>query len=416
MINWLIQQSIMVSTIIFVITLYKLLNLHYLGSRGVYRLWTLIPVSMAAGALPDWQQTQGVVVNYLVSVKQTSQQISVQLVPISDVLVALWVIVMAGLVSLLVLSHYRHKKTLIINSTDTNCALFSLTNRQSITLNNLSVKSSDLALSPYITGIVRPTLVLPLDFFKCFDEQQQSLILNHELHHFKSGDLLWNCVAQLVVIIFWFNPLCWYAYLQYRHQQELACDQSVLQLHNKSTRLAYARAMLLCHQQQKSIPLTYLNYGAKNTMHERISLLKQHKPTPVWRWLATGGVLFGAVLSINLASADVTLDGKHDVYPIYRIEPQYPVMAEQNNTQGSVILSFDIESDGSVENVTIVNSEPKPIFDHSAKEALQQWKYETHGKKLLAQLVQLDFVLQGAIDEQGLESYDGKHERIKVTK
>jgi bla regulator protein blaR1 len=416
MINWLIQQSIIISAIIFVISLYKLLNLHFLGSQGVYKLWVLVPLSMLAGVLPDLQYSEGAAVNYIVSVKQTSHQLSEGLVLMSDMILALWAVVMAILVSLLILSHHRHKNTLKNEIVDTNLSLFSKNNQQSIKSISLSVRSSHLAASPYITGIINPTLVLPVDFFKCFDEQQQTLILSHELHHFKSGDLFWNLVAQLVVIIFWFNPFCWYAYIQYRHHQEMACDQSILQLHNKSTRLAYAKAMLLCHQQEKSTPLTYLNYGAKNPMHERISLLKQHKPTPVWRLLAAGGILLGTVLSINLASADVALNGKKDAYPIFRAEPQYPEAAVKNNTQGSVVLSFDIDSNGSVENVKIVSSEPKQIFDHSAKEALQQWKYETHGKKLIAQLVQLDFVLGDATGKQSHENYDGTHERIKVTK
>lgn len=412
MINWLIQQSIIVSAIIFVICFYKFLNLHFLGAQGIYRLWIVIPISMVVGILPDWQHSQGRVDSYFVSVKQTSHQISASLMQVSDVILSLWVIVMAILASFLILIHFRHMSKLVISSSDTNCSLFSLKNQQSIAFNHLRVKSSHLVTSPYITGMLRPMLVLPLDFFSRFDEQQQSLILNHEIHHFRSGDLLWNCLAQLVVMIFWFNPFCWYAYTQYRQHQELACDQSVLQLRNKSTRLAYAKAMLLCHLQEKSTPLTYLNYGAKNPMHERISLLKQHKPTPIWRLLAAGGVLLGAVLSINLASADMALDSKKDAYPIFRVEPQYPAVAVQNKTEGSVVLSFDIESNGSVKNVKIVGSEPQQIFDHSAIKALQHWKYETHGKKLASQLVQIDFVLE---EDAVKQSYDGIHERIKVT-
>lgn len=308
MINWLIQQSLMISVIILILAFCKVLGFQYLGARGVYRLWILIPLSMATGALPGWQYTQGSIVNYLVSVKQTSDQVSEGLMLISDLILALWVMVI--LVSLLILSHYQHKQKLRYDSVDANCLLFSTKNQQSIWLNNLTVKSSHLAVSPYITGILKPTLVLPLDFFKCFDEQQQSLILNHELHHFRSGDLL----------------------------------------------------------------------------------------------------------SINLASAGVNHSETSDAYPIMRVEPKYPTQAAQNNIEGSVTLTFDIDSGGSVKNVSIVNSKPEGIFDRSAKKALQQWKYASHGKQLLSQLVQLDFVLQEAIDKQGHENYDGSHERNTVTK
>jgi protein TonB len=42
---------------------------------------------------------------------------------------------------------------------------------------------------------------------------------------------------------------------------------------------------------------------------------------------------------------------------------------------GWVELSFNVDEKGAVENVSVTNAEPKPIFVHAAKRRLQRWKY-----------------------------------------
>ena len=91
--------------------------------------------------------------------------------------------------------------------------------------------------------------------------------------------------------------------------------------------------------------------------------------------------------------------GGTGVTPIVRIEPQYPRKAAMQGIQGWVILSFDITAMGTVDNVQVLDSSPKRIFDMEAKRALLKWKYKPRiedGKPIPqpGEKVQLDFKLE----------------------
>lgn len=82
--------------------------------------------------------------------------------------------------------------------------------------------------------------------------------------------------------------------------------------------------------------------------------------------------------------------------PVFRVTPKYPISAANNGIEGWVDLSFDINEIGQVENVKVVNAEPKKIFDRAAKRALKKWKYQAkvlNGKAVMQTglSVRLDF-------------------------
>ena len=88
-----------------------------------------------------------------------------------------------------------------------------------------------------------------------------------------------------------------------------------------------------------------------------------------------------------------------DATPIVRIDPKYPPQAARDGTEGWVELSFTINEVGGVEDVEVIQAEPKRIFDREARRALRKWKYKpkiVDGKavKQPGMFVQLDFKLE----------------------
>jgi len=58
---------------------------------------------------------------------------------------------------------------------------------------------------------------------------------------------------------------------------------------------------------------------------------------------------------------------------IHRVEPVYPPLARQTHREGRVELRAIIGIDGTIQSLQIVASDP--LFDLSAREAVQQWRY-----------------------------------------
>lgn len=64
-----------------------------------------------------------------------------------------------------------------------------------------------------------------------------------------------------------------------------------------------------------------------------------------------------------------------DVVPLVRIEPDYPIDAEQRGIEGWVTIQFSITRAGTVENAAVVAAHPPRVFDRAALQAVRKWKY-----------------------------------------
>lgn len=89
----------------------------------------------------------------------------------------------------------------------------------------------------------------------------------------------------------------------------------------------------------------------------------------------------------------------NDARPIVQIPPKYPMTALSSGTEGWVVLAFDINPLGGVENIKVLEANPKRVFNKAAKQALRKWKYRAKlvdgtavAQKNLT--VQLDFTME----------------------
>ena len=108
-------------------------------------------------------------------------------------------------------------------------------------------------------------------------------------------------------------------------------------------------------------------------------------------------------LSMDGPSIDISgpgaMRGDGEATPIVRIDPKYPVQAARDGKEGWVKLSFTINETGGVDDVKVIEAQPRRIFDRAAVRALKKWKYKPKIEdgvpvKQFEQKVQLDFSLE----------------------
>ena len=108
------------------------------------------------------------------------------------------------------------------------------------------IKVSSQNIGPFVTGVIRPIVILPKNFEQSFDHGQRQYALAHELAHVKRYDLWVALVALIFRAVNWFNPLVVLGMNKMRVDQEAACDDFVMRKTHASNdqRVTYAKTLL----------------------------------------------------------------------------------------------------------------------------------------------------------------------------
>jgi TonB family protein len=331
---------------------------------------------------------------FVVSAKTQASELASHASSFSETLSILWMLGFVAILGYVFVLHSRGVSLVSKKSRKSGDEVtpFNLNSDFGLTESKIKLRFAQENSSPYVEGLLFPTLVLPSNFTTLFDQEQQSLILKHELVHLKRRDILWNMLALTLLSVFWFNPIFWRAYRRFRLLQELSCDQIALQGESKQTRLRYAKALLNSSSPLPIFTLNQLSFGEKAMLKERLVQLKSNNASSfVGRSAAVVSILLlGAMLTLANAKVSHT---SSDLKPIMRVNPQYPIEAAEKGIEGAVIMSFDVDPQGSVSNVKVIGSVPEKVFDHNAKLALSQWEYDNPTGNTISAEVQIDFVL-----------------------
>ena len=73
--------------------------------------------------------------------------------------------------------------------------------------------------------------------------------------------------------------------------------------------------------------------------------------------------------------ASSTAPKNKDFQLLKKVNPTYPSQALRSRTEGWVELSFTITTSGDVEEIEVVDAEPRRVFDREAERALSQWQF-----------------------------------------
>lgn len=87
----------------------------------------------------------------------------------------------------------------------------------------------------------------------------------------------------------------------------------------------------------------------------------------------TSGANVDIGLDIGITGLNAT-DG--EMLPLVNIQPTYPTRAAQRGIEGWCQVSFTVTASGGVENVVVVDAEPRGMFDSSSIRAAERFRFQ----------------------------------------
>lgn len=129
---------------------------------------------------------------------------------------------------------------------------------------------SGRAAVAFTRGWLRPRVVLPAES-TTWTPQKMRIVLLHEMAHVKRWDALATSLAQLAVIVYWFNPLLWAARRRLLVDRERASDDLVLSTGIQASTYAACLLEIACALRGKRwLPELQIVAARKLQLEERI--------------------------------------------------------------------------------------------------------------------------------------------------
>lgn len=105
--------------------------------------------------------------------------------------------------------------------------------------------------TPAVYGFIRPVILIPEDR----SNPIIAPVLLHEMFHFRQGDIWIKLILDLIVCLFWWNPLAYLLRSNAQHALELKCDADVRACMDESQQIQYYQSLLdyyrECPEKQK---------------------------------------------------------------------------------------------------------------------------------------------------------------------
>ena len=131
--------------------------------------------------------------------------------------------------------------------------------------------------SPFILGFVKPSIYIP-DYL---DNEAYICVTEHEKAHIKRGDFIWKPFGFWILSVYWFNPLCWFAYIMLCKDIEYACDEKVTKDKDKNWKAIYCQVLLDCSSKRKMIAACPVAFG-EVSVKDRIKFVIRYKKPTFW--------------------------------------------------------------------------------------------------------------------------------------
>ena len=162
---------------------------------------------------------------------------------------------------------------------------------------------------PFVLGIIKPRIYLP---FK-MNGQYLEHVVAHEQAQVCRKDHWWKPLGFLLLMIHWFNPLMWLAYVLLCRDIELACDEKVIKELGNEQRGDYTQALVACSVNRRMIAACPLAFG-EVSVKERVKSVMNYKKPAFWV------IIISVIVCVGVAVCFLT-NPKQDSYTLRIVVP-----------------------------------------------------------------------------------------------
>lgn len=133
--------------------------------------------------------------------------------------------------------------------------------------------------TPCLFGLHNPKIIVTEAVLA--DAVLYEYAITHELEHYRHKDHIYNADRIFMCILYWWNPLVWYAAKCVSEDAELACDERVLKNKTADERKKYGYALLQMMENAQNSPFCMATsyFGGKNTTKQRIESIARKTKT-----------------------------------------------------------------------------------------------------------------------------------------
>jgi beta-lactamase regulating signal transducer with metallopeptidase domain len=187
---------------------------------------------------------------------------------------------------------------------------------------HISISKVSGLSSPAITGLFHPVILLPE---KEYPDQELQFILMHELNHYLHYDLWKSFFCELLVCIYWWNPLAYLMRYQMKETAEYQNDISLTQNMDELEKTNYMLSLLKVSSQTHTfhiLPTLHYRGGSSSSLKKRCDLIDMQ--TNIHKNLFSQFLHIGIILLLFIFSV------------CFIFQPKFP--APTHDEDGSIVF------------------------------------------------------------------------------
>ena len=155
------------------------------------------------------------------------------------------------------------------------------------------VYETDAVTSPFVIGIFKPRIILPVGM----SARERESVLLHERAHIYRFDYLAKPATFLILTLHWFNPIVWLAFRLFCDDMEASCDERAIRALDREKIALYGETLLRLGTRKTAFSGGPLAFGEHCTKGRIVNVLNYKKPA---FWIVALAVLAAVTTAIVL--------------------------------------------------------------------------------------------------------------------